>query len=300
MLRRDSERQTLSLWPDQWQLTFINLKPDTEYSLLLLVDNATRNIIPVKTNVDEVPAVATATPLLLLAFTVFIISILSRTVYKSYFFPPIPSPRGSTTGQWLMDPNHHKTAERNILHIEDFQVMGVHGENGLITIGPNFKSSYEEDLNENNSPLSISQLSTKPSALEVDTDYIPDVPVTTEHPLIPLQSYEADYGLNYRKCDRVFTSEERREADAAQLSPKKEANVCFPGVEHRPDDFSERAHQTEAALKLNVPELMANSCVNQITCEADYMVKSSFLGKTDVWPDYTENCCLNSKTADED
>ncbi|KAK5909310.1 hypothetical protein CesoFtcFv8_003252 [Champsocephalus esox] len=251
MLRRDSERQTLSLWPDQWQLTFINLKPNTEYSLLLLVDNATRNIIPVKTSVDEVPAVATATPLLLLALTVFIISILSRTVYKWYFFPPLPSPRGSTTGQWLMDPNHHKTAERNILHVEDFQVTDGLGENGLIMIGPNFKSSYVEDRNENNAPLSISQLSTKPSALEVDTDYIPVAPVTTEHPLIPLQFYEADYGFNYR---RVFTSEERREADAAQLSQRNEASVCFPEVEHRPDDFSERAHQTEAALTFYFPE----------------------------------------------
>ncbi|XP_063753008.1 interleukin-6 receptor subunit beta isoform X2 [Eleginops maclovinus] len=280
-LRRDSERQTLSLWPDQRQLTFINLKPNTEYSLLLLADNETRSIIPVRTNFDEVLAVTTVTPLLLLAVTIFIVSILCRTVCRSYFFPPISSPRGSSTGRWLMDPNHHKTAERNILHIEDFQVMDVLGENGLITIGPNPQYSSEEDLHENDL-LSISQLSTKRSALEVDIEYIPDAPVTTKHPLIPLQSYEADYGLNCQKCERVFRSEESREADAALPSQKNDVGICFPEVEHKPDDFSARSHQTEATLKCHFLELMANRCVDQITWESEYVVKSSFLGKTDV------------------
>ncbi|XP_034727067.1 interleukin-6 receptor subunit beta isoform X3 [Etheostoma cragini] len=80
MLTKESESKTLSLWPPQWQLTFNNLEPNTEYSLLLLADDVSRNIIPVRTDFDEMPAVATATPLLLLAVIVFITSILSRTV----------------------------------------------------------------------------------------------------------------------------------------------------------------------------------------------------------------------------
>lgn len=43
----------LSLWPDQWQLTFNNLKPNTEYSLLLLADDVSRNIILVRTDFSE-------------------------------------------------------------------------------------------------------------------------------------------------------------------------------------------------------------------------------------------------------
>uniref|UniRef100_G3PP97 Fibronectin type-III domain-containing protein n=1 Tax=Gasterosteus aculeatus aculeatus TaxID=481459 RepID=G3PP97_GASAC len=79
-LRKDSESHTLSLWPDQRQLTFLNLTPNTEYSLLLLADDSSRNVVPVRTDFDEGPAVAAATPLLLLAAVVSIVSILTRTV----------------------------------------------------------------------------------------------------------------------------------------------------------------------------------------------------------------------------
>ncbi|XP_078107633.1 interleukin-6 receptor subunit beta [Sander vitreus] len=273
MLTKESESETLSLWPDHLQLTFNNLKPNTEYSLLLLADDVSRNIIPVRTDFDEMPVVATATPLLLLAVIVFIISILSRTVYKSYFFPPISTPWNSTTGQWLMDPNHQKTAERNLLDIEDFQVTDVLGEKSLITVCPNSQPSLEEDLHEDTSLLLISHLIIKPSALELDSEYISDAPVITEHPLVSLLSYHAD---------SVFPSEESREADAAMLHQTHEANNCFPQKEEE-SDFSERLHQKEkeTALKCHFREFMPNNhCAYQITCEAEYV--SSFLGKTDV------------------
>uniref|UniRef100_A0A7N8Y6N9 Interleukin-6 receptor subunit beta-like n=1 Tax=Mastacembelus armatus TaxID=205130 RepID=A0A7N8Y6N9_9TELE len=44
-LRRDSDRWTVPVWPDQWQHTFINLNPSTEYSLHLLADNVSRSSI---------------------------------------------------------------------------------------------------------------------------------------------------------------------------------------------------------------------------------------------------------------
>ncbi|XP_053180844.1 interleukin-6 receptor subunit beta [Scomber japonicus] len=126
-LKKDTETQSLFISADRKQHTFLHLKPNTEYSLQLSSDDVTRDIIHVTTNFNEVPVVATVTPLLLLAVAAFIISILSRTVYKAYFFPPISSPRGSTTGQWLMDPRLQRAAERNILDIEDFQVKDVAG-----------------------------------------------------------------------------------------------------------------------------------------------------------------------------
>lgn len=39
---------TLPLWPDQWQHTLPNLKPNTEYSLLLLADNVPRNSVEIR------------------------------------------------------------------------------------------------------------------------------------------------------------------------------------------------------------------------------------------------------------
>ncbi|XP_037535944.1 interleukin-6 receptor subunit beta [Nematolebias whitei] len=152
MLRRDADTQTLSLWPDQQQHTFFNLTPNTEYALLLLADDVSRSIITVTTRFDEVPAVATATPLLLLAVTMMIISVLSRTVYKSYFFPPISSPRLSSTGRWLMSPNPKKYGERNTLDMKDFEVTDLLENKRLV--GSSDQSS--DDLREVVSPLPIS------------------------------------------------------------------------------------------------------------------------------------------------
>ncbi|XP_070759859.1 interleukin-6 receptor subunit beta [Enoplosus armatus] len=215
MLEKDSQRQTLSVFPDQWQHKLLNLKPDTEYSLLLLADNASINKIPVRTDYDEGRVAATATPLLLLAVTVFIFSILSRTVYKSYFFRPISSPRASATGLWLMDPNHQRTAERNILDIKDFQVTDIVGEKSVITVGP--QPSSEEDVHEDASLLSIGHL-IRLSVLELDTEYVSDAAVTAE----PRSSYHPDYTVNCRHPDRVFIPEESPEADT------REANGWFP------------------------------------------------------------------------
>ncbi|XP_070820044.1 interleukin-6 receptor subunit beta [Chaetodon trifascialis] len=275
MLRKDSEIQTLSLWPDQWQHTLLNLKPNTEYSLLLLADNVSRDIIPVRTDFDEVPAVTAVTPLLLLAVTVFIISILFRTMYKSYFFPPISSPWGSTTGQWLMDTSHQKTTERKVLDIKDFQVIDVLGEKSLITVGPTSQHSSAEDLHEDTSRLSISTLIIKLSALQMVTEYVSDSPVT-EHLLVSPQSDHRDDAGNCHHPHAVFI------ADAALLPQTQEANSCFPQEEEesRELDLSETLQQKEVAVKCSFPECMADTdshCDYQMTSEAEYMINSSFL-----------------------
>ncbi|XP_068559635.1 interleukin-6 receptor subunit beta [Cebidichthys violaceus] len=260
-LRRDSESQTLSLWPDQWQHTFPDLNPNTAYSLLLLADDVSRNIIPVRTDFDEVPAVAAATPLMLLAVIVFIISILSRTLYKSYFFPPICSPQGSAIGQWLMDPNHQKTADRHVLDMEDFQVTDVLGEKSPITVCPN---SEEDDLHEDASPLSILKL----SALRLDTEYVPDAPVNTGHPPVSPQSYRADYPDNRRHPDAGFLSEESRDAAAALLQTP-DANGRFP----QRDDETPLEKET-----FDLCELVANGHdVHQMTCEAGYVANGCLI-----------------------
>ncbi|XP_073322228.1 interleukin-6 receptor subunit beta [Pagrus major] len=318
MLRKDSERQknilsfpSLFLWPDQMHNhTFLNLNPDTEYSLLLLADNVSRNIIPVRKDfggsrgVTVATVIAAVTPLLLLAAIVFIISILSRTVYKSYFFPPISSPRGSTTGQWLMDPNHQKTSVKNVLNIEDFQVTDVLGDQSVIMVCPNSQHSSEEDLHEDTSLLSISHFISKLATLQLDTEYVSDSPVTTEHQLVSLQSYHPDYAVKYRA------------ADIPLLHQAQKANRCFlqKEEESQQDNFSETSHQKKTAVKLCFREFMADTNiygVYQMSCETECMINSSFLWKRDVETvsgqtdcpylicetDYKANGCF-AKTAD--
>ncbi|CAJ1069675.1 interleukin-6 receptor subunit beta [Xyrichtys novacula] len=300
MLRRDSERKTLSLYPDQWQHTFINLRPNTEYSLLLLADNASRSILTVTTDFDIVPVVATVTPLLLLTVTVFIISILSRTVYKSYFFPPISSPRGSTTGQWLMDPNHQTSAERNILYIDDFRVMDVLGEKSLIT----FASTAEpEKLHEDVSLLSFGHLISK-----LDPQYVSDAPVFEEPVLMSPQSYHPVYSVNCPLADQdhhFFRPVELRETDSAS-----QANSCFPQKEEESRRLTKISRQRETVMKSVLHEFMLNTPrlgVYQMSCEAQYVVNTSSLqGKRDVETncsltcdsDYIANSCFTTEPTD--
>ncbi|XP_054895676.1 interleukin-6 receptor subunit beta [Poeciliopsis prolifica] len=190
-LRRDADTQTLSLWPDQQQHTFSKLTPSTEYSLLLLADNVSRFIIPVATQYDEAPAVTTVTLLLLLVVTVMIISVLSRTVYKSYFFPTIPSARRSTAGQWLLNPDLKKCSERNFLDVSDFQVTDVLGQKQLILVCPNH-------LQKDQSPTS--SLSVKLDTVDIPgtkpiTGHAWDVRPITEQQLLSLQSgFRAEMG----------------------------------------------------------------------------------------------------------
>ncbi|XP_051807209.1 interleukin-6 receptor subunit beta [Acanthochromis polyacanthus] len=243
MLRTDSDNQNVSLWPDQSRHTFFNLTPYTQYSLLLLADDVTRSIVPVTTDFDELPAVATATPLLLLAATVFIISILSRTVYKSYFFPPISSPRGSTSGQWLMDPNLQKSIDRNILEIEDFQVRDVLGDKSLITLNPNPLLPSEETHED--SPLPV-QLSVQLSTLKLDSEYVSEAPQTSDQ-----HRHEAHSRFNQKE---------------EQLDVSK----------RHFDEFE--AHQTscEEEFLLNSEAQNEHGDGSYLICETDYVTNSCF------------------------
>ncbi|XP_034027057.1 interleukin-6 receptor subunit beta [Thalassophryne amazonica] len=196
MLRIDSESQTLSVWPDQQQYTFYNLKPNTEYSVVLLADNVSREFIPIATGFDEAVVVATAAPLLLLATVVVTICLLSRTVYKSYFFPLISSPRESQTGKWLMDTNHQKTKQRAVLDIQDLSVTDVLIVNSIM-FEPKSEPHSEEVQDEDTSPLQLSHIITL-ACLKVDMEYVSNaLPAgTTQHQLVSLQAYDPVYKPN--------------------------------------------------------------------------------------------------------
>ncbi|CAK6976184.1 interleukin-6 receptor subunit beta [Scomber scombrus] len=277
-LKRDAETQTLLISADRSQHTFLQLEPNTEYSLQLSSDDVSRDIIHFRTNFNEVPVVATVTPLLLLAVAAFIISILSRTVYKSYFFPPISSPRGSTTGQWLMDPHLQKTADRNILDIEDFQVKDVLGEKSLIIIGPKSSSTTEEeeDYDEDKPALSLSHL-----IIELDLNYVTNTeppPLQPPPPPVSLLSLHPDYAVNCRDPDAASTPEQSGEVDRQT----RRVNGCFPQKEEESRPVCHVSHPEGTAVNAHFHELMranADSCFYQMTCEDEYVVNCSFLGK---------------------
>ncbi|XP_029961424.1 interleukin-6 receptor subunit beta-like isoform X1 [Salarias fasciatus] len=131
MLKGDRHTQTRSIWPDQNRLTFSNLTPSTEYSLHLLADDSSTHIVQQKTHFDE-KLLVTPVCVLLLLLSLLIVSVLSRTVYKSYCFPPVSDPRDSTSCRWPEDPgSQQKLTERKILDLRGFQVTG-----SLIVVSP--------------------------------------------------------------------------------------------------------------------------------------------------------------------
>ncbi|XP_041855587.1 interleukin-6 receptor subunit beta isoform X2 [Melanotaenia boesemani] len=274
MLRRDSDRQTLFLWSDQRQHTFSSLKPNTEYSLLLLADNVSRNVLTVVTEFDEVPTVATVIPLLLLVVTVMTIYILFRTMYKSNFFP-ISSPKGSLAGRWLMDPNRQDSAEPRILDLGDFQVLG---EKSLIILSPADQLPSEEELHEDMSPLSVRGFGLQMSTLRLDTVCVCDAPPITE------QSGHQD-------------SETSREAETTLLLNPREANGYFPQKEEDVCQISQPSETPQHILdgSRGGYQMTSESFLRKL--EAETLSDVSYLICDDK---YLSNSCCRAETTEEE
>lgn len=121
--------------PHLWQQILVSRLSHCDPYCQLILKKKKKQFQPFKKKSslsDEVPVVAAFTPLLLLAAVVFIISLLSRTMWvsevlfshsfslqpftdhfsviastcscKSYFFPIVSSPWRSKMGHWLMNP----------------------------------------------------------------------------------------------------------------------------------------------------------------------------------------------------
>uniref|UniRef100_A0A3P8VJ71 Interleukin-6 receptor subunit beta-like n=1 Tax=Cynoglossus semilaevis TaxID=244447 RepID=A0A3P8VJ71_CYNSE len=118
---RQQKPHVLLLWPDDaHRHTFTSLSPNTLYYLHLLAGDDSKDIKTITTEFDYIQLVVT---LLLLAVCLFIVCILSRTVYKIYFISYISSPQNSRTGQWLMEKNHQQEISKgHIMDMKDFEV----------------------------------------------------------------------------------------------------------------------------------------------------------------------------------
>ncbi|KAI4882814.1 hypothetical protein NFI96_025047, partial [Prochilodus magdalenae] len=125
--------------------------------------------------------VKAAIPLVLMLVGFGILSVLSRTVYKDYFFPSIANPGHSLIGRWLLNPLHERDA---VLKLEDFSLANQFVEKALIQMEyPKFteKEMVDEDMmylpesgaGENSDGVAKSQ--TPPSPTEyADLPLLPD------------------------------------------------------------------------------------------------------------------------------
>lgn len=135
------------------------------------------------------------------------------------------------------------------MDIEEFRVTDVLGQKSLITVCPISKHSSEGDRHEEASLLALSHLAVKLSGLRVDTEYICDVSVITEH-------QHPDYAVNWHHPDRQTLPDNHRFLQT-------EAKGSQGG-------FPETSHHKETAVKFNFCEFMANTNSN-MTCETEYI-----------------------------
>uniref|UniRef100_W5KYY5 Interleukin-6 receptor subunit beta-like n=1 Tax=Astyanax mexicanus TaxID=7994 RepID=W5KYY5_ASTMX len=146
------ETRSIVIFPHQWQHSFHKLQAYVKYSVYIYAETAAGHFskehieftTPLLEN-DEV--VKAALPVILLIIGFAILSILSRTIYKDYFFPNIANPGHSLIGHWLLNPLHERAAVVSVLKLEDFSVTNHLTEKCLIQTEDQ-KSLEQEEFDE--------------------------------------------------------------------------------------------------------------------------------------------------------
>lgn len=114
------DTHTVSVFPDQQQHWFLNLQPNTQYSVFIRAEttavNFTRATLDVHTLLlDYEDALRFAVPVLLLLLICGIFSVFTRSICRQYLFPVISNPRFSLIGRWLLSPHLQAEAEVCVL-----------------------------------------------------------------------------------------------------------------------------------------------------------------------------------------
>lgn len=164
-----------------------------------------------------------------------------------------------------------KTTGKNVLDIEDFRETDILGEKSLIVVSPKSHRSSEEDLHEDTSVLSLSHLTLKLATLKLDTEYVSDGHVITEHQLASLSPpFHPDYAVNCHHPDSVFISEQGR---LRHLSQEDDSSVLQKEESRQADD--EMSQQKGMAVKCAFCDFAVNTntrCSDQMTCETEYIM----------------------------
>uniref|UniRef100_A0A3P9CXY0 Interleukin-6 receptor subunit beta n=1 Tax=Maylandia zebra TaxID=106582 RepID=A0A3P9CXY0_9CICH len=234
VLRKDSDKQSLPLWPDDQQHTFYDLMPNAQYSVTLLADNVSKSIVQMTTDFGEFHWTQNQIP-----FCGFFA--LQRWLH--FFVVDFYS--------IYLESIIEKFAERSILNIEDFQVTDVLRDKSLIIVERTSQLLPDDDQREDTSLLLI-------GCLTLDSEYV---------------SYSAQPTENQsRPPIKVFISEENQEAAGAPLHETK-LWLPQSDKDRNQADISEISHQTEAAVRSHFPSLLTESQpVYPMTCETEHVL----------------------------
>ncbi|XP_052460982.1 interleukin-6 receptor subunit beta isoform X1 [Carassius gibelio] len=117
------ETQTLTVFPNKEQHLFLQLHPNTRYSIHVQGETTAGNFSKASLDIstpllDYDEMLSFAVPVLLLLLVVGIFSILTRTMCREYFFPFIANPRYSLIGRWLLDPQLQGTGSIYTLKLD--------------------------------------------------------------------------------------------------------------------------------------------------------------------------------------
>ncbi|XP_046727615.1 interleukin-6 receptor subunit beta isoform X3 [Silurus meridionalis] len=145
---------SITVFPHQWQHSFQNLQTNAKYMVSIygkttfgtfLKANAEFTTPLLET--DEIIKATLPIVVLIIAFGIF--SVLSRSVYKDYFFPKIANPGHSLIGHWLLNSPQKLEAVENVLKLEDFSLNSHLIEKSHIQIEPKMsldREEFDEDM----------------------------------------------------------------------------------------------------------------------------------------------------------
>lgn len=157
------------------------------------------------------------------------------------------------------------------MNITDLQETDLIGVRSAIVVGPRWS-----DLHEDTAPLPLGHFSVKLSDVRLDTEYVCNTPLTTEHQLQCCLPGKASVSalLHHQTFD-----------DDSWFHQKEE---------EKPHLDCRTSQQADDGEKCCFHKLMGNTddhCVSQITCEPEYVVNSSYQRKTDVETVSEETAC---------
>ncbi|XP_058641470.1 interleukin-6 receptor subunit beta isoform X1 [Onychostoma macrolepis] len=174
VLNGPNETQTLTVFPDKHQHSFLRLHPNTRYSVQIHGEttdgNFTKASLAINTlllDYDEMMRFAVPAVLLLLIFGIF--SVLSRTMCREYFFPIIANPRYSPIGRWLLNPHLQQGSGKIcVLKLDGLILMDQQMEKSTVQVERHVSvvSDHEDEV-----PLKISATAEDTALWKPGSDY---------------------------------------------------------------------------------------------------------------------------------
>ncbi|XP_072537969.1 interleukin-6 receptor subunit beta [Salminus brasiliensis] len=200
-----TETTSFLVFPHQHQHSFSKLQRNVKYSVYIYAETESGKFskahieftTPLIEN-DEI--VKAALPVVILIFGFGIFSVLSRTIYKDYFFPNIANPSHSLIGHWLLNPLRGRDTVVSVLKLEDFSMTNQFTERCLIQI-EHQKSLEKEDYDENMILTKTYLPDIDPVENSDDVENSQTFPVLSEYVDLPLIPDHCGYVENFQIPD---------------------------------------------------------------------------------------------------